>query len=550
MHMGRPGQLLGLILFVWPVGMSGWALADHDRGADEALLRQAGVPATGPELLAFLRKLSPTEADRKHIAAMVQKLGSDQFDEREKAGQELLQWQLAAVDELRKGLDDSDVEVARRCRECLDQIQHGPGVQLPMAAVRVLARTRAPGAVAALLDYLPHTRDLALRDLVCDALVALTDPAAPDPLLRTALKDREPPRRGAAAFVLGRSKDAAQRTAVAPLLTDPQPEVRYRAIQAFLAARDPAGVAPLIELTLEPPGELAYRVEDLLQRLAGEQYPDLPRGDSAADRQKRRDTWKTWWQAQGPKINLARLDEGPAFLGITLVPEMHANKVWEFDRAGKVLWSIGNLSCPIDAQVLPGGRVLVAELQGNRVTERDPKGNILWQKEINAPIAVQRLANGHTFIGTNQRLLIVNTEGKETWSYQPENGFFIHSVQRLRNGHCAMISMTGTIREVDAEGKVVRSLPLTLAGSWSGIEGVAGNRYLVVNNAQSKVLEVDAAGKIVWEHMAAGACYATRLPTGTTLIVSNSSGLIEVDRQGKVVADKRLPTSVWRVHRR
>src|SRR5262249_55908809 len=130
---------------------------------------------------------------------------------------------------------------------------------------------------------------------------------------------------------------------------------------------------------LEPPGELGFRTEEILVRLAGEQTPSGSWGEDLTGRQKRREAWSKWWTEHGPRVDLAKLAQIPAFLGLTLVPEMHANKVWEYDREGKVLWQLGNLQCPIDAQVLPGGRVLVAELSGNCVTERDRNNKVLWQ---------------------------------------------------------------------------------------------------------------------------------------------------------------------------
>jgi outer membrane protein assembly factor BamB len=244
------------------------------------------------------------------------------------------------------------------------------------------------------------------------------------------------------------------------------------------------------------------------------------------------------------------LQEATPFLGITLVPEMHAHKVWEYDRAGRVLWELNGLQCPIDAQVLPGNRLLVAELNGHQVTERDRSGKVLWEYKVNTPIACQRLANGTTFIGTNSHLFTVSPDGKVTWSHAPGGDFFIHSVQRQANGHYVMVSMGGILREIDAAGKEIRSLHLPIAGGWSGVEAVPGGRYLVCNLNQGKVLEVDSTGKTVWEYQHGGACYATRLPSGNTLVVGNNSGLHEVDRNGKVVAEKPMKTSLWRVHMR
>jgi outer membrane protein assembly factor BamB len=265
---------------------------------------------------------------------------------------------------------------------------------------------------------------------------------------------------------------------------------------------------------------------------------------------KRRSSWERWWAQEGPRLDLSHLSMLPGYIGLTLVPEMHANKVWECGKDGKPLWEITGLSCPIDAQALPGNRLLVAELNGNAVTERDRSGKILWRHHIGTPIACERLSNGQTFIATNSRLLVVSRDGKETTTYNAENGFFIHSVQRLSNGHIACVSMEGTVREIDAAGKVLCSVPLPISGGWSGVEGVSGNRYLVVNNNQGKVMEVDRTGKALWEFHAPGACYASRLPNGNTLVVSNRSGLLEVDRAGKTLWSRSITTALWRAHRR
>jgi hypothetical protein len=118
------------------------------------------------------------------------------------------------------------------------------------------------------------------------------------------------------------------------------------------------------------------------------------------------------------------------------------------------------------------------------------------------------------------------------------------------NGHVVCVSMDGVLREVTAAGKEVRSLSLPIKGGWSGVEGLAGSRYLAVNNTRGQVLEVDARGQVVWQCDLPGACYASRLPGGNTLVVSNSKGVVEVDRGGRVVWERAVTSSLWRAHRR
>jgi outer membrane protein assembly factor BamB len=308
-------------------------------------------------------------------------------------------------------------------------------------------------------------------------------------------------------------------------------------------------VPVLIALLTEGPADLAELAEGRLQQLAGEACP-APAAGADAGGGKRRAAWERWWAQEGPRLDLAHVPAVPAYLGLTLVPEMHANKVWECGKDGKPMWEVTGLACPIDAQVLPGRRLLVAELNGNAVTERDRSGKVLWRHAVNTPIACERLANGQTFIATNHRFLLVSRDGKELPVYSAENGFFIHSIRRLGNGHVVCVSMEGAVREIDAAGKLVCSVPLPIAGGWSGIDGVPGNRYLVVNNNQGKVLEVDRAGKTVWEYQVPGACYAARLANGNTLVVSNRNGVVEVDRGGRTVWSRSVPTPLWRAHRR
>jgi hypothetical protein len=527
------------------------------RAADEKLLRQAGFDTDGPGLLAYFRKRTPTAEDTARMEKLVRQLGSEKFDEREAATKELHTWGETAAPALRKAAQDEDVEVSRRARELIDEAENGTAALLPAAAARLLAHRAPPGAVAALLAYLPHAADTGeqnapyVEEAVRDALAALAvRPGPPDPALAKALKDPLPLRRGAAAYALGRRTDEASRAAVRELLADKDSRVRLRAAQGLLAGGDGKAVPALVELATGEPGEISWHAEDLLARLAGDKPPDLPAGDDTDARRSRRRAWLTWWEENGKTIDVAKAAERPAVLGLTLVPEMHANKVWECRADGKPLWELAVPNCPIDAQVLPGGRVLVAELNGGQVSERDLKGNVLWKHAVDTPIACQRLPNGTTWISTNHRWFIVTPEGKEVTTYTPENGFFIHSVQRQRNGHVVCVSMEGTVREVDAEGKLVRDVPLPTRGGWSGVEAAPGGRYLAVNNSEGKVLEVDAAGKVVWEYQLGGACYAQRLTNGNTLVVSNSTGLVEVDRKGNTVWERKMPTSLWRAHRR
>ena len=518
---------------------------------DEKVLRDAGLGTNGADVLAFFRKRTLSADDLRTVPLLIRQLGDNEFDKREEATKKLAEFGPPIVALLRPVLKDDDAEVSRRVKEIIAEIEGGPGAALPMAAARHIVRTKPEGAVAVLVHYLPFADDAGVIGAVMDALVALTPKVEQaDGLLKAALTDPLALKRAAGAYVLGRSKDAELRGAVRKLLIDKDATVRFRAALGLLAGRDKSGVPPLIELATEIPGDLTWQAEEVLVRLADGYPPGLVLGDTDDARTLRRGTWTTWWGANAAKVDLAKLSEQPRYLGYTLVPEMHANKVWEIGADGKTLWETNVDGCPIDAQILPGGRFLVAQLNAGQVTERDQTGKVLWTHKINMPIACARLPNGHTFIGTNHSLHVVTPDHKEVMTYKPADTFFIHSVQRLRNGHMVCVSMDGAVREIDPTGKEIRTVPLPIRGSWSGIEGVQGGNYLVVNSAQGKVLEMDTTGKIIWEYQKQGTCYASRLPSGNTLVISNSSGISEVTRDGKVVWERKISTSLWRAHRR
>jgi len=519
---------------------------------DERTLKDAGIGGDGPALLTFFRNRTLSAGDLRTIQQLIVQLGNEDFEAREVASKKLADHGSSVLPYLRPATNHKDAEVSRRAKEIIAEIEAGPGPALPMAAARQLIRVKLEGAVAVLVNYLPFADDANVGDNVMDAIAVLTPRTGPfDAVLNAALKDPQAMKRAAAGFVLGRRQEEELRREVRKLLTDKEATVRFRAALGLLAGRDKSALPTLIELATEPAGDLTWQAEDALVRLAGGYPPEMPYGDTEPLRKARRERWQSWWTANETKVDLARIEERTRFLNYTLVPEMHANKVWEIGSDGKtVLWEVNVPGCPIDAHVLPGGRFLVAELNAHQVTERDLKGNVLWTHKINTPIACRRLPNGHTFIGTNHSLHVFTRDHNEVMKYEAEPGFFIHSVQWLANGHLVCVSMEGAVREIDAAGKVVRTVPLPIRGSWSGVEGVPGGNYLAVNNAQGKVLEVDSAGKVVWEYTTPGACYASRLPNGNTLVVSNHAGLLEITRERKVVWERKLTTSLWRAHRR
>src|SRR5207302_10230599 len=100
-------------------------------------------------------------------------------------------------------------------------------------------------------------------------------------------------------------------------------------------------VPVLVALREEAPVDGSWHAEDLVLQLAGVDAPSISLGDgSAAARQRCRTAWETWWHDFGTTVDLARLDGGPPYLGLTVLAQMDLGKVWECGRDGKPRWTI------------------------------------------------------------------------------------------------------------------------------------------------------------------------------------------------------------------
>ncbi len=535
---------------------------------DERLLREQDLASDGPALLHFLQRRTPSAADAVRLEQLVRQLGNPVYAERERASEQLRQAGKAGRGLLRQALNDPDLEIVRRAASGLKRLEGGTEAAVTAAVVRLLADRRPAGAVEALLNFVPFADDDAVEEDVFAALTRLTpraarlEPAAFTAVL-TALGDSQPARRALAASGLARLTDPGQveaaRTALRPLLTDPFDRVRFLAARALLAAGDASAVAPLIDLLAEPDTLLAWQVEEVLFRLAGDQAPIVPFDTrTVASRANRRAAWVAWWRARGDQVDLARAAED-GLLGLTLAVEMDNGRIWESGLDGKCRWELRTFQAPIDAQLLPGGRLLVAEHNGRRVVEVDLLGNEHWSCRLSGnPIACQRLPNGNTFIATYTHLLEVTPAGREVLTLALAPLLFnnsktgpIFAARKRRDGRMVVVSSQGQIFVLSPAGKLVSTISVNGPGGWCSVEPIEGDRYLLALTGADKVVEVDESGRVRWECSAPGPAHATRLPGGTTLIACmQGHRILEVDRGGRTVRETATEGRAFHAYRR
>lgn len=525
------------------------AAAAAQLDADVATLKNGGIASDGPALLEFFRQRTLSSDDQTQIADAVRRLGNNEFAARQKASQELIARGRVAIPFLRLALTSADLEVARRAERCLREIESSPATSQTLAAARLLAARQPAGAVEVVLKFLPFADDEIVEDelMVTLAAVGLRDGKA-EPLVMEALRDKVPLRRSAAALVVARSTRPEQRAAVRPLLTDGEARVRMRAAHGLLMSKEKDAIPTLIALLADGPVSIAWQAEELLCRLAADQAPPVSIGGGVeAERRKCRDAWSAWWRERGTQLDLAGLDVEQRTLGLTLIVAFdgygHQGKVWETRGDGKPRWEIASVQGPIDAQVLPGNRVLIAEHNARKVSERDLQGKVLWEFAIpnsQYPVACQRLPGGSTFIATYNQVFEVSADNKLLYSYPCKQGI-IYSAQKQRNGHIVYVTSNGTLVELDESGKEVRSLRIGAIGGWVTVEALPGGRFLVPQSSTGKVVELDGEGKVALSYNVANANSVSKLANGNLLVCRhNDRTVAEIDRTGKVIWEQRL----------
>lgn len=287
------------------------ANSSPSEGGDEGMLRSVGVATDGPGLLSYFQVRSRGEVKPKRLAELIEQLGDKSPIVARKACGELAAIGAPAVPALRRAMKDPDRhQIARLAQRCLLALEHNPG-QLSSSAARLIAQHRPPGAVEALLAFVPEAEDEGVIEEIRIALAAVAFPTVSGEgghtqaerekaALLKALHDDAPIRRALAIDTLchhGVTPELLQQVPLRQLLQDPSALVRMHTALALASSRDAKAVSTLVTLFTELPLQQARQVEEFLTEMAGDQAPKTTLGNDSAARLKCRDAWATWWQA-------------------------------------------------------------------------------------------------------------------------------------------------------------------------------------------------------------------------------------------------------------
>lgn len=483
-------------------------------------------------LQAFLASRVRTQIDQMAIDRAILCLGSESFDDREKAADFLARKGRAAIHSLRLAIGHSDPEVCRRVQNCLSQIDPDMDRRMIRDAISELRQIGAKSAWALARDLAAQAESAEERiELVESAL--LLDPALPEPVVMGLARSPRPSDRLIASRSWsGRNNQLAN---LLGLLKDPDREVRLWAAKPLTEAKQIQAVACLVELASIPNDLVGEEACEILMTLSGMGTRNLKNG------------WAGWLASGMPGLDWERLSVNCRDRGFTVVVLFdgeNGGRVTRLGPGGEVIGEASGLLGPNDVEVLPGGRLLIAERNAGKISERNRQGGILWEQSISgSPVSVARTSRGTVAVATFRELQEIDREGRVIHNLSHSSGF--RSVRMKPDGMMGAVTGDGHLLMINPEWRVVSDAVIKEighgAGYWCGLEFLHDDRWLVALGGSGRVAEIDTNGNIHWQAVAPTPVGAHRLPNGNTLVSSfEKKAMIELDRNGREIRREDL----------
>jgi HEAT repeat protein len=506
----------------------------------------------------MLERYQAGTSDLADLEMNIEKLKGNGIEEQERAAEWLvslgprsLPW-LAC---LRRG---PNKELGARARRVAEKIEPQSHWRLAAAAARVLIGREPPGAGRALLDYLPFVPDEETEADIWYALDSLYQKDRElEKNLAAALTDNLSARRAVAACILARRGLASNRVMISRLLHDPVAQVRLRAAQGLLTAKDTQAIPVLISLLDHHLIEISWQAEELLHWIAGDQAPAETVGAATTEpRRKCKAAWQAWWTNHAQKIDfdsLAKDHRRPLlvlFSRRSHPRNTRSGKVWLSGCDGKSRWFLDGLDSPFRAQISPGNNLLVFErtevIVGKRleisslIRQSDLTGTLSAQQNVNGSFC-QFLPNGNVFLGA----------GAGYWEQTPEGNLLFSNTIFIREGQVSNGRIVGLeLSELDKERLLIFDLISRKenrvflpehykASEIKRVHATRDGRFLIgrdrLDVVQGEVAEFDAKGKLTGQWPIQAVQGIQKLRNGNILVSDSNRCLFEVEDWNRTV---------------
>jgi len=499
-----------------------------------AAVAERGLGIDDASLVAYLRQMLPTDDSRRRSALLFERLADRDVADRDAATRALSDWPNLPADQLNEALHSDDPEVRARAARVAGESASGRPYALLYDVLKGVAHRRLHDAVPVLLRVVPLCEQDRLAAAARDALCAAATSEDAD-ALRAAIAETNADTRAAAVAALAAALGQGAQADMRPLLDDPSPRARLEAARTLASLGDRDALPVLGELLGCDDRRTRKTAARVLVALTEKRFDYSPTDDPATQREAL-DVWRNWIASNAKSIELRLpLHLTMDMLGRTLVCEQGVGRVVEVDARGKVTFQV-NVRYPWGCQGLADGHRLVALWQDAAVVEYDADGKEIWRQQHlpGGPTNVQRLEDGHTLIPCSDanKIVEVDHDGKVVWELavvgRPADA------RRLDNGHTLISLHHGNaVIEVDRNGREVWRVG-GLAGPVEA-QRLDNGDTLVCDANSGRVIEFDRDGKAAWSKDGYQNPWdAQRLPDGTTLI-ADSTGVHQVDRQGKTI---------------
>jgi|GEM_PF-579767 len=402
------------------------------------------------------------------------------------------------------------------------------------SSMNVLRQKKAAGGTAAILAIAPLIEDDHQVQSATGAIDA-TATKSDIPALTSAVAGGQPGLQLMSIRALARLAGDDAKQTLAKLLEGGDDRVRLAAARALANAGERNVLDTFVALLDSQNVRVRTRSSQSLRSLTGQKIDFAPEG-KPEDRAKSIAAWKQWVSTEGAtaKFTLPLTDQTVP-LGRTLyVSQAPQSKLFELDQEYKKVWEKDLPGPAWGCQGLPNGNRLVAVYSQSMVIEYGADGQEVWRKEglPGPPYSVQRLDDGSTLVACAdiQQLVEIAPDGT-TKSLNVQGRPM--SAQRLDNGNTLCALQQGNrVVEVDRAGKLVWEIR-TGNNPAQAVRLENGNTLVCLMSSR-QVIEYDPTGKtIVWRSAGrlANAYGAQRLSNGTTL-VADYQGLHEFDTTG------------------
>ena len=536
--------LLAMMSLVLLLSATGTSVMRADKAGPSpyaATLRQHGIEPDAAGLGKYLRRLHPDEQQRRKVRRLVEQLGSERFPDREFATKRLMALPIPPTDALRIAAEGDDPEVRLRAKKILatEKSKRSARSVLMHAIFKTIERENISGLTAELLRAVEFCDQRYLR-LAVQAAVRAT--AGPDDasLLRKAAKDDDKEVVLAAICGLGAALGTRAGDELRRLMEHKTEEISLAAARALADHGDRTSLGRLVKLLSAASIEVRVGAVQTLRQVSHTRHNYLAYEEAPA-RKEAIGRWAAWVEGDGRTAKLRFPLKGVRIeLGRTLITIPHG-KVIELDASGKQVWEKTGLRSPFCSTGLTDGHRLISSHNGRYVVEYDASGKEVWRKGglPGYPFNMRRLENGNTLIACSesQKVVEIRPDGSTAWEITIDGRPM--DVRRLNTGRTLVtLYVGGRVVEVDRAGTVhweIKGLSQPTTA-----QRLEDGNTLVAEYSGGRVAEWDRGGKIVWQQTGLKSpMSAERLSNGNTLI-AHKSGVREVDRQGKIVWQKKM----------